>query len=121
MKKVSMLMLAVLSLTLFSFIAADNGVTRTGANLYTITATARLSQAEKDVISSAIKTAYKLTDADMQKGVVLSSISLKGHWIFTKTAWRNYFDHTLIYSDARLGNPESVQKVDAILTQYAPR
>jgi hypothetical protein len=123
MKQVAILMSAVLSLTLFSFIAGpDNGITKKGANLYEVAplAKSKVSQADKDAFIAIVKKEYKLDDAAIKKGVVLASTSRASFSVISKKLSPDDWFETKCWSDA-LATPGNGQNLVAILSKYAAK
>ena len=123
MKKVSILMLAVLSLTLFSFIAGPgDGISKTAEHIYTVSpiAKSKVNQADQSALVNLIKKEYNLTDADMKKGVVLNSLERKGFWVVDTHIGPNWIDKRVVY-DALRSNGGQVKEMEAILAKYVAR
>ena len=125
MKKVSMLMLAVLSITLFSFIALPgDGVTKIAEHLYTITPSnaatkSKVNQTDQTALVNLIKKEYKLTDADIAKGVNLSSLSKTGFVAVDKHIGTDWITTRCIWMAS--ASIQSGAQIETILAKYTPR
>jgi hypothetical protein len=123
MKQIAILMSAVLSLTLFSFIAGpDNGITKKGANLYEVSplAKSKVSQADKDAFIAIVKKEYKLDDAAIKRGVVLESTSKTSHCIISKKISPTDWFEKSCWTDA-ITAPGNGQNLVAILSKYSAK
>ena len=118
-------MLAVLSITLFSFIALPgDGVTKIAEHLYTITPStaatkSKVSQTDQTALVNLIKKEYKLTDADIAKGVTLSSLNKTGFVLVDKHIGNNWIDTRCVWMPNAVS--KGGQEVEAILAKYTPR
>ena len=118
-------MLAVLSITLFSFIALPgDGVTKIAEHLYTITPStaatkSRVNQTDQTALVNLIKKEYKLTDADIAKGVNLSSLNKMGFVIVNKHIGNDWITTKCVW-EASASIPSGVQ-IETILAKYTPR
>lgn len=118
-------MVAVLSITLFSFVAGPgNGVTKIAEHMYTITPStaatkSRVAQTDQTALVNLIKKEYKLTDADIAKGVTLTSLDRRGFLLVDKHVGGDWISTKIIWMPnvAVKGG----QEVEAILAKYAAK
>ena len=118
-------MLAVLSITLFSFIALPgDGVTKIAEHLYTITPStaatkSRVNQTDQTALVNLIKKEYKLTDADIAKGVSLSSLSKTGFVIVDKHIGNDWITTRCVWMAS--ASVRSGAEIETILAKYAAK
>lgn len=127
MKRIFIIAISALSLTLFSFVApTGNGVTKVGANLFEVSSTAKFTTEEQNQILEVLKTQYHITDLSActsgKIGVkpITNAVQKKGSFY----EWYAY-SFAVLYraytweSVAPSNEDPSVVNLKRILTRYA--
>jgi hypothetical protein len=132
MKRLFVLAAAALSLTLFSFVAPENGgnkygqgtngITRIGVHDFTQTTAARFTADEQAVFDKLTQERYHIKNVRLAAG---SSIDLesaeRGIWVYRNEIWTQdrFKTKTFVGSDAILAADPTLQQAEAILARYA--
>lgn len=132
MKRLFVLAAAALSLTLFSFVAPENGgnkkgqgsngITRIDATNYTQDYTARFTDAEQTVFDKLTQEQYHIAGARLGAGSAITLESAeRGIWVYRNEIWtENRFQRkTLGGSDNVLATSALLQQANTILAKYA--
>lgn len=130
MKRLFVLAAAALSLTLFSFVAPENGgnkygqgtngVTRVGAHDFIQDGTSRFTADEKAVFDKMMQEQYHITSARLGAGstVVLESAQ-RGFWLSRNEIWtQDEFQRKSFIGTNAVSTPV-LQQAEAILAKYA--
>jgi hypothetical protein len=132
MKRLFVLAAAALSLTLFSFVAPENGgnkygkgtngITRIDATNFSQTAAARFTADEQAVFDKLVQERYHIKNVRLVSGSSIENESAeRSFWIFRRkvTTENRFTETTLAGSDAAIQADPTMVQAQAILAKYA--